>query len=117
MANLTDEVIAPVAFDLLPPPPGVCPCCAADHGSTEPHDATTLFYSVWFRRQSGRPPTWADAMTHCPVGVREAWTAHLTSLGIDVNSVDRRGGIITEADLECRIRQSKTISINPEEIR
>ena len=32
-----------------------------------------------FHATHGRPPTWTDAMAHCPPGVRAAWRARLVT--------------------------------------
>ena len=63
------------AGTLLPPPPGTCPECAVDHPHDHPHDRDSPCYGMAFHATHGRPPTWTDAMAHCPPAVRAAWRA------------------------------------------
>jgi len=58
---------------LLPPAEGLCRICATDHQPQEAHHAVSLFYGMRFRMRYGRAGTWADAVAHLPVELREAW--------------------------------------------
>ena len=62
---------------LAPAKPGNCPVCAAEHGIGEPHNRDSLHYQFRFFAQYSRWPTWADAIAHCALEVREAWTGGL----------------------------------------
>ena len=77
---------------LLSPPPGTCPECAVDHPHDQPHDRDSAYYQVAFRATHGRHPTWADAMAHCPPGVRESWRSML-------GDTYRKRGLPVPADL------------------
>jgi len=66
-------------------PPGVCPMCAGTHEPHEPHDQQSLAYQYKFYDLHGRWPTWADAMAHCPDGLKASWAEALKSLGISVD--------------------------------
>lgn len=78
-------------FTVLPPAPDLCQVCAVEHEPDQPHDATSLFYGIWFAQQYGRSPTWADAMAHCTDEVKAAWEANLAAVGVDINSTNTRG--------------------------
>jgi hypothetical protein len=56
---------------LLPPTPDKCQKCAVAHPPEAPHDATSLYYQYWFKKQYGRWPTWEDAMAHCSEEVKK----------------------------------------------
>lgn len=94
-------------LSLLPPPPDKCQCCAVSHPPWQAHDATSLYYAFWFNQEYGRSPTWADAIAHCAPELKQLWIDQLTGAGIDINSIDKRGGIKTEADLQARLTRSK----------
>ncbi len=66
---------------LLPPPPGTCPTCAVKHGTTEPHNAQSMYYQYRFYYTRGRWPTWADAIAHCSPEVRGFWERALRERG------------------------------------
>jgi len=70
-------------LQLLSPAPDRCPHCAVQHPPEDPHDATSLFYGVWFKQQHGRSPTWADAIDHCDERTKALWTEGLANAGID----------------------------------
>ena len=53
---------------ILPPRPGACRLCAANHAENEPHDLSSLYYQYRFRRRMRRFPTQEDAVAHCPAG-------------------------------------------------
>jgi hypothetical protein len=97
----------PKKLSLLPPPADKCPCCAVAHPDWQAHDATSLYYAFWFNEHHGRSPTWADGIEHCPPNVKQQWIRQLNGAGIDVNSIDKRGGIQTDADLKARMARSK----------
>lgn len=67
---------------LLPPAAGLCQQCAKSHAPEDPHDARSLHYQYWFRRQRGRWPNWGDAMAHCSPGTQEAWQEALVARGV-----------------------------------
>ena len=69
---------------VLPPKPGSCPVCAAEHPPDLPHNPASLYYQYQFYRKNGRWPTWHDAMAHCPPLVKKAWTDALMIHGIDI---------------------------------
>lgn len=71
-------------FRLLPPSPNACQECARIHGADEPHDANSLYYQMHFKLATGRDPTWADAMAHCPEWTKAAWVAELKARGIQI---------------------------------
>lgn len=58
---------------LLPPANDVCPICAVDHATSEPHNQQSLYYQYRFYGARGRWPTWADAVAHCDQATREQW--------------------------------------------
>ena len=55
---------------LLPPAPGLCHLCAADHPPEAPHNKASVYYVTRFCMKYGRAPTWADAIAHCDETVR-----------------------------------------------
>lgn len=69
---------------LLPPKPDVCQTCASDHEPEEPHNQQSLYYQYAFYGQHGRWPTWADALAHCEIGMREMWIVELRKMGVAV---------------------------------
>ncbi len=62
---------------IMPPAPGRCQVCAADHAPEAPHNRDSLYYQMSFYQKNGRFPTWKDAMSHCTEPVKEAWLAAL----------------------------------------
>jgi hypothetical protein len=58
---------------MLPPAPGKCPECAAEHGENEPHNADSIFYQLKFQAEHGRSPTWRDATAHMTEEDRKLW--------------------------------------------
>lgn len=70
---------------LLPPSPDVCQVCAIKHDIDSPHDAMSLYYQFKFHGEHGRWPTWADAMSHCGDGMKEAWTMALSARSINID--------------------------------
>lgn len=55
----------PETIKVIPPLPGTCRICATAHDCNTPHDISSLYYRVKFRRQNGRYPTAEDAAQHC----------------------------------------------------
>lgn len=91
-------------FWVLPPGTGRCRNCGVAHDDMAPHDATSFYYRILFHNTHGRSVTWADAMAHCEEPVQEAWTKHLNSIGIDINSSDVLGGIKSNEELQQRLK-------------
>ena len=73
-----------VKATLLPPSPGKCQQCAADHDPAHPHNQESLFWQYWFHEHHGRWPTWKDAMAHCSPDVKSFWIQALNKRGISV---------------------------------
>jgi hypothetical protein len=69
---------------LLPPAADKCQVCAVKHHEAQPHNAESLYYKMWFKKQHDRWPTWKDAMAHCTEEMKAFWVKHLKSHGIDV---------------------------------
>lgn len=90
-------------FQALPPGKGKCRSCAVEHDEMQPHDATSFYYRVLFANTHKRSPTWADAMAHCEQSVQREWAEMLSSIGIDINSTDVRGGMKSKAELDERL--------------
>lgn len=67
---------------LLPPKPGTCPVCAANHAPDLPHNRDSLYYQMRFHQRHGRFPTWADAMAHCSETMKAFWKAELIKHGV-----------------------------------
>jgi hypothetical protein len=103
------------SLSLLPPAPHLCQSCAVDHKPEQPHDATSFFYAFWFHGQTGRSPTWADAMAHCDEANKKFWTKYLTGVGIDINSTQLRGDIKTKEDLAERMAKVAEEILEPVE--
>jgi hypothetical protein len=68
----------PMNWDLLPPAPGKCQMCAAEHEPHLPHNAQSLYYQYAFYGARGRWPTWADALAHCTPEMQALWKDALT---------------------------------------
>lgn len=67
---------------ILPPKEGACPLCGELHERGEPHNKASLIYQSKFRREHGRCPTWADAMSHCSRTVKKRFCERLARHGI-----------------------------------
>lgn len=80
-----------VKLQFLPPPRETCQECGRSHLEAEPHDATSLYYQLWFHDSNQRFPTWEDAMSHCDPLVKEAIRNVLSERGIDPDSVNVHG--------------------------
>ena len=76
-----EETHTPMAWKVMPPPRDKCQICAVKHDTAEPHDAGSLYYRMTFSGMVGRQPTWADAIAHCHVMVRQAWERELCRAG------------------------------------
>lgn len=77
-------------FMLLPAKPGTCAFCARDHPAHLPHDVTSLFYGVRFKRKWGVDPTWADACAHLTAPEVAIWRKAMRENGTEWTSpVDR----------------------------
>jgi hypothetical protein len=66
-----------VPMQVMPPRSGLCAICATDHRPEEPHNAQSLYWSVVFNAETGRAPTWADAIAHCAKPMQAAWKGEL----------------------------------------
>ena len=71
-------------WTLLPPSPEVCSQCAKDHEPDVPHDQRSLYYQFAFRAETGRWPTWNDAMAHCTEETQIRWRIALRHYGVEI---------------------------------
>jgi hypothetical protein len=69
---------------LLKPHPSKCEECAAEHRAEEPHNASGIYYQVFFQMQHGRSPTWTDAMSQCSDEMKSLWISGLARFGVTV---------------------------------
>ena len=69
---------------LLPPAPNLCQECAAEHEPGNAHNQQSLYYQFKFHAETGRSPTWKDAIAHCVPEVKDQWIAQLKQRGIEV---------------------------------
>ena len=76
---------------LLPPKPGTCPECAAEHDKAMPHNRDSLYYQMRFRQKNGRFPTWGDAMAHCSEIVKGYWRSELAARGVKPEELEAGG--------------------------
>jgi hypothetical protein len=67
----------PEGFTVLPPPPSMCHICAREHAEHEPHDALSLYWHTARKLAGAPPPTWQDALDHCPPAIQRAWEHEL----------------------------------------
>lgn len=65
---------------------GACPICAVKHEPDQPHNRDSLFYQYKFYFEHERWPTWEDAMSHCPIQIREIWIRELQAHGVKVGN-------------------------------
>jgi hypothetical protein len=72
-------------FDLIPAAPDTCPECGVAHDPRNPHNQQSLFYQYKFYNDTGRWPTWEDAMAHCSDTTKKLWAEQLKKHGIEVN--------------------------------
>jgi hypothetical protein len=92
---------------MLPSAAGTCQVCATKHEATQPHNAQSLPYQMWFQSTYGRGATWADAVAHCPAEVSAAWKEQLLKIGkwsepksgSPIATVDESGGVPTPKPL------------------
>ena len=92
---------------MMPSAPGTCQVCAAKHDASEPHNAQSLPYQMWFKSTYGRDVTWADAMAHCSDDIQEQWIKLLNEKkawtepedGKPIPTLDTSGGIPTARPL------------------
>ena len=68
-------------FQIMPPRPGVCPYCAAEHDERAPHNPQSLYYQYRFFSEYGVWPNWGDAMKHCSEEVKATWKDELMKRG------------------------------------
>lgn len=61
--------------------PSACAICAVRHETSQPHNASSLFYQYDFRARTGRWPTWKDAIAHCDPETRARWESALREKG------------------------------------
>lgn len=92
-------------FRMLPPAPDLCQICATKHDPTQPHNAQSFYFQYWFFDTNGRKATWADAMLHCDEKTKAPWLAGFEACGIDINSENLTGEIMTLSDLEQRLKK------------
>lgn len=67
---------------MLPPAKDKCQQCAVKHDEQQAHDANSLYYQFWFKKQHDRFPTWNDAIDHCSPEVKEFWKKQLKAHGV-----------------------------------
>lgn len=72
------------AWTLVPPAPGACQTCGADHDPREPHNPESLYWQTKRNIEGEPPPTWADALAHVEDPLRQAWVAALAERGVTV---------------------------------
>ena len=68
---------------ILPPAPGLCQVCGADHPDDAAHNPQSLYYGTVFQATYGRGPTWADAVAHLAEDVRDRWRLAVLDTGAD----------------------------------
>ena len=96
MKSIGMKGIGPDDFVLLPPKPGTCPVCAADHTPDLPHNRDSLFYQMRFYQRHGRFPTWADAMAHCSETMKAFWKAELIKRGVKPEDIEIDGAALDQ---------------------
>lgn len=72
-------------WTLMPPAPDVCQVCAVGHGPDEPHNAQSLYWAMRRVAEERPPPTWEEALAHCPVEMRDFWIGMLEEKGVVLN--------------------------------
>jgi hypothetical protein len=85
---------------MLPSAEGTCQVCATKHEASQPHNAESLPYQMWFQAMYDRGATWADAVAHCPEEVASVWKEQLLKRevwsepedGHPIATVDESGG-------------------------
>lgn len=96
-------------LSLMPVNSSKCQCCAVDHKPEQPHNAQSLYYGFWHQEKYGRSPTWADAMAHCPEGIKKGFTEYLEKLGVDINSTNLVGDLKCRDDIELRLNPQNVV--------
>ncbi len=90
-----------MSVHMLPAAPGNCQVCATKHDPSQPHNAHSFPYGMWFQLEYGRDPTWADAVAHCTEEVAMQWKEQLKRIGRwtepkdgkPIATVDKSGGV------------------------
>lgn len=72
------------SFMMLPPAPDKCQVCAVKHPPEQPHDASSIFYQMKYKMDTGKEPSWKTAMKHCSPEMKKLWTSELEKKGVDV---------------------------------
>jgi hypothetical protein len=72
------------SWTLLEPIPPACSECGADHMAVEPHNPESVYWQTKRYINHEPPPTWRDALAHCPPDIRAAWEAALRARGVDI---------------------------------
>lgn len=83
--NKTVQKIGIEELRLLPPAPGKCPICAAEHEPELPHNKNSLYYQMRFRQQHGRFPDWRDACAHCTDEVKRRFAELYAEHGVSID--------------------------------
>ena len=82
----TGQVIEerPVNFILMPvdTSAGQCPVCGQKHEPREPHNAQSPYYQYRIYGETGKWPTWADAVAHCDPLIQWAWYNAISERGV-----------------------------------
>lgn len=60
-----------------------CSICGVAHDPSDPHDAATVAFQLYFYRVMGRVPTWEDAMAHCSEETKDLMRQLLRAWNID----------------------------------
>lgn len=75
------------AGTLLPPPADKCQQCAVGHVPEDAHDAQSMYYQYWFKKEHKRWPTWKDAVAHCSPERKTFWAVELKKHGVDIEKL------------------------------
>lgn len=75
---------------LLPPREGLCQQCAVQHEPELPHNQQSLYWQYRFYKDTGRWPTWHDAMAHCTEPMKKFWVNGLRQQGVKIGRAPRR---------------------------
>lgn len=62
----------------------LCPECRVEHNEDDPHNPDSAYYQSQFKKQTGRWPTWADAIAHLPAERQEVVRHILRQNGVNV---------------------------------
>lgn len=85
------------AWTLLPPAPGACQVCAADHAPEQPHNPDSLYWATAREIAGEGPPTWELGMAHCSADMREWWIGKLEERGVKIDR-DLLAKLVKEAN-------------------